>query len=81
MMEFLFSALPWVMMGLALVIYFSKVGTPKAGDAKTDIGRLNFGFCMGLIAGGLVGFLGLVPMGFGLGMGMLLGVLFGAAGR
>ena len=80
MMEFIFAALPWVMFGLALAIYFSRVGTKKAGDGKGDIGRLNFGFCSGVIAGAVVSFLGLVPLGVGLGMGALLGVLFGSAG-
>ena len=80
MMEFLFAALPWVMMGLALAIYFSKVGAKRAGDTKGDVGRLNFGLGMGLSAGGLVSFLGLVSPGLGLGLGMLLGVLFGATG-
>ena len=80
MMEFVFAALPWVMFGLALAIYFSKVGAKKAGDGKGDIGRLNFGLCSGLAAGAVVSLLGLVPLGVGLGMGALLGVLFGAAG-
>ena len=80
MMDFIFAALPWVMFGLALAIYFSKVGAKKAGDGKGDVGRLNFGFCMGLVAGGLVSFLGLVPPGLGLGLGALLGVLFGSVG-
>ncbi|MBE6962313.1 MAG: hypothetical protein E7445_07670 [Ruminococcaceae bacterium] len=79
-MGFLFAALPWVMFGLALSIYFSKVGAKKAGDGKGDVGRLNFGFCVGLISGALVSFLGLVPLGMGLGLGALLGVLLGSAG-
>ena len=81
MMDFIFAALPWVMFGLALAIYFSKVGTKRAGDGKGDVGRLNFGFCAGLVSGALVSFLGLVPLGMGLGLGALLGVLLGSAGR
>ena len=80
MMDVFFAALPWVMMGLALAIYFSRIGAKKAGDGKRDVGRLNFGFGMGLVAGGLVSFLGLVPPGLGLGLGALLGVLFGSTG-
>lgn len=80
MMGFIFAALPWIMFGLALAIYFSKIGAKKAGDGKGDVGRLNFGFCAGLISGALVSLLGLVPLGMGLGLGALLGVLFGAAG-
>ena len=80
MMDFFFAALPWVMMGLALAIYFSRLGAKKAGDGKGDVGRLNFGFAMGLVAGGLVSFLGLVSPGMGLGLGALLGVLFGSTG-
>lgn len=80
MMEFIFAALPWVMFGLALAIYFSKTGAKKAGDGKGDIGRLNLGLCAGLVAGAAVSFLGLVPLGMGLGLGALLGVLFGSAG-
>lgn len=80
MMDFIFAALPWVMFGLALAIYFSKVGAKKASDGKDDVGRLNFAFCAGLISGVLVSLLGLVPLSVGLGMGALLGVLFGSAG-
>lgn len=80
MMKFISAALPWVLFAIALALYFSKTGAKKAGDGKGDSGFLNFGLGMGLVAGGLVSFLGLVPLGLGLGMGALLGVLFGMAG-
>ena len=80
MMEFISAALPWVLLGTALVLYISKTGAKRAGDGKGDSGRLNFGFCVGVVSGVLVSFLGLVPLGLGFGMGALLGVLFGMAG-
>ena len=80
MMEFVWAALPWVMLGIALVLYISKTGAKKAGDGKSNSSFLNMGLCMGLVSGVLVSFLGLVPLGMGLGMGALLGVLFGMAG-
>lgn len=80
MMDLIMAVLPWVLFGLAGVLYFSKVGPKRAGDGKGDIGRLNFGLCMGLVAGGVVSFLGLVPMWVGLGMGALLGVVMGSVG-
>lgn len=80
MMDFIYAALPWVLMGTAFAIYFTKTGARKAGDGKGDSGFLSFGLGMGLVAGGLVSFLGLVPLGLGLGLGALLGVLFGLTG-
>ena len=79
MMAFISAALPWVLMGVALVLYITQTGAKKAGDGKGDSGRLSFGFGVGVASGALVSFLGLVPLGLGLGMGALLGVLFGMA--
>ncbi len=79
-MGLMMTVLPWVLMGLALVIYFSKIGAKRAGDGKGDVGRLNFGFVMGLVSGCVVSFLGLVPLGLGLGIGALLGILMGSVG-
>ena len=80
MMDMIMSLLPWGLFVAALLIYFSKVGAKRAGDGKGDMGRLNFGFFMGLVAGCLVSFLGLVPLGLGLGIGALLGILMGSMG-
>lgn len=82
MMEFVWAALPWVMLGVALALYISRTGARKAGDGKGNSSFLNLGLCVGLLSGVLVSFLGLVPLGLGLGLGALLGVLFGmVAGR
>ena len=79
MMDFVSAALPWVLFSIAMALYFSRIGAKKAGDGKGDSGFLTFGLGMGFLSDGLVGLLGLVPMGLGLGMGTLLGVLFGSA--
>ena len=79
-MGLMMTVLPWVLMGLAVVIYFSKVGPKRAGDGKGDIGKLNFSLCAGIACGVLVSFLGLVPLGLGLGIGALLGVVMGSMG-
>ena len=81
MMGFVAAALPWIMVGLALAIYLANTGTRKAGDKKKDSGRMGFSLCMGIVAGFLVSFVGLVPLNWGLGIGALLGVLMGLIGR
>ena len=80
MMDMIMTLLPWGLFIAALLIYFSKIGAKRAGDGKGDAGRLNFGFVMGLVSGCLVSFLGLVPLGLGLGIGALLGILMGSVG-
>ena len=79
MTDFISAGLPWILFAIAMALYFSKIGARKAGDGKGDSGFLTFGLGMGFLTGGLVSFLGLVPLGLGLGMGALLGVLFGSA--
>ena len=81
MMGFIAAALPWVMMGVALAIYLTTTGARKAGDKKRDSGRVSFAMGMGLLAGFLVSFVGLVPLNWGLGIGALLGALMGAVGQ
>ena len=80
MTDFISAGLPWILFAIAMALYFSKIGAKRAGDGKGDTGRLNFGFVMGLASGCVVSFLGLVPLGLGLGIGALLGILMGSVG-
>lgn len=89
---FLFAALPWVIIGIAVAViaaYYGKKKKAKSpedpekaapADAKKSDDHENYmsiGMCLGMCAGMLFGTTGVVPLSYGISFGMLIGMVVG----
>lgn len=72
---FVRAALPWVLMGLALAIFFARRRNPpqrKGGDRGPE------GMCIGMCLGSALGAAGVANLGISLSLGMLIGLVAGS---
>ena len=73
---FVHAALPWVVIGLLLAVFFARAAHRKKeketyGDYGTE------GMCLGMCLGSAIGSSGAVNIGIGLPLGMLIGLAIG----
>lgn len=71
---FLKAALPWIVMGLALAVFFAGNGKKKKDDEKADHYGTE-GMCLGMCFGTAIG----TSLGNNTGIGISLGMLMGLA--
>ena len=72
--DFVWAALPWIMMGLLLAVYFARsAGKKKKEEQCDDYGTE--GMCLGMCFGTALG----AAFGNNIAIGLPLGMLFGLA--
>lgn len=77
MMDFLLAALPWIVMGLSLAIFFANGGGKKEKQDTYGTEGMCIGMCLGTALGAVFGY----NTGLGISMGMLLGLAVGSSIR
>lgn len=82
MKDFIFAALPWVLMGLALAVFFANFAHNKKEETGEKNNFTGLGIAIGTAVGIAVG-TALDNVGMGAGFGMLIGscaeIVFGNA--
>ena len=76
--DFLRAALPWIVMGLLLAVYFARIGGKKKKEEKTG----NYGtegMCLGMCLGTAIGTALGNNTGIGISLGMLIGLAIGTS--
>ena len=74
--DFLRAALPWIMVGLALAVFFARNAGKKKNKEKTgDYGTE--GMCLGMCLGTAIGASFGNNTGIGISLGMLIGLAIG----
>ena len=72
--DFIRAALPWIVMGLLLAVYFARCAGKKKKEEQTgDYGAE--GMCLGMCFGTAIG----IALGNNIGIGISLGMLIGLA--
>ncbi|MDO4978191.1 MAG: hypothetical protein Q4E53_13135 [Eubacteriales bacterium] len=78
MKEFVFAVLPWIIIGLVLIVYFVKrksPRSPKQNEKVTDYSTE--GMCMGICFGCAIGATNVINIGSAISLGMLVGLTIG----
>jgi len=81
--DFLIAALPWVAVGLCLVIIIVRFTLRKGkkaqnGQAANDGNNYSMeGMCIGMCLGSAAGAIGIIDIGISISMGMLMGLCIG----
>ena len=74
--DFLRAALPWIVIGLALAVFFARSAEKKKKEEKTgDYGAL--GMSLGMCLGAAIGAAFDNNSGIGISLGMLIGLTIG----
>lgn len=76
MKDFMYAALPWILLGLAVAVIltvkpFSRKDKETACDCRTE------GMCIGMCLGCAIGAAGVMNIGTGLSLGVLIGMCVG----
>lgn len=90
MKEFFMAALPWVVIGICIVLLIVNHSKQKADkgneqaegsqqdkDKKSEENHMTDGMCIGMCMGVVLGTTGVVELGTGISLGMLLGLCVG----
>ena len=79
-MQFLCAALPWIMVGLLLAIFFARsANRKKKQDEKPADNYGTEGMCLGICFGTAIGTSLGNNTGIGISMGMLIGLAIGSS--
>ena len=75
--DFLRAAMPWIVIGLLLAVFFARKGKKKGGTTQeADYGLL--GMCLGMSFGSAIGISLGNHSGIGISLGMLTGLVIGS---
>lgn len=77
-LDFIRAALPWVAMGLLLVIFFCQKRSPEKKGKKQDGDHGTEGMCLGMCFGTALGEAVWNDAGIGISLGMLAGLVIGS---
>lgn len=92
MIDFLSAALPWVFIGIAIVLVIvnfsrkkkkSNIKKPETSDkanphnTNSEDNYLSVGMSFGMCVGIVLGSIGIVPLAYGISFGMLFGLIVG----
>lgn len=75
MKEFVIAALPWIVIGLVLIVYFVKRKSSEQNEKVADYSTE--GMCMGICFGSAIGATNIINIGTAISLGMLVGLLIG----
>ena len=77
MKDFITAALPWIIIGIAIVLLAVNAGKRKKGEKK-GADSMSEGMCIGMCIGVALGASGVLDLGLGISLKMLAGMAVGS---